>query len=377
MAFGYIPICREALMAQFYAGLDVSDAETTLCVIDATGAIVHEGTVASTPLAIARALKPYGKMLEKAGLEAGVLSPWLPYELSRRGVPIVYLDPRAARAALKAQRNKTDQNDARGLAQLLRAGWYGKAHIRSLESMRTRLMLIYRGVLKRKALDIEGCLRASLKTFGTRIAKTKDGIVLKHNGRAADHTVGRLAQNLLRARQALLGEAEKLDALVVRTARADPVCRRLMTVPGVGPITALTYKGVIDDPTRFRSSRSVGAYLGLTPRRTQSGQSDYSGHISKIGDQMARTALYEAAFVLLVVSKSKCPLRLWGLKLREQKGTRPAVIACARKLSVILHRMWVTETDFDPSPAKAHSKDLRTTTSSGASPLRRSRQHLN
>jgi transposase len=154
---------------------------------------------------------------------------------------------------------------------------------------------------------------------------------------------------VIRPRASLLSEVKQLEDALVKTAKTDPICRRLMTVPGVGPLTALAFKAAVDDPARFRSSRTVGAYFGLTPRRRQSGQMDVSGHISRMGDETVRTALYSAAFALLTVSKSKCPLRLWGLRLKEGKGHKLATVAVARKMAVIMHRMWVTERDFDPT----------------------------
>lgn len=340
-------------MARLYAGLDVSDKTTRICVVDAQGAVVHEGEVASAPIAIARELKPYRALLERVGQESGSLSQWLHKELSRQRYPMVCLDARAAHRVLSLQRAQTDVNDARGLAQALRANWYAKAHIRSDEAQRLRLLLIHRSAMKRKALDLEHSLRMSVKALGARMSARKGGtITVKQISGRQDRDLTRLSQGLVRAREALMSEVAQLDEVVRATAKSDPVCRRLMTVPGVGPITALAFRTGVDDPARFRSSRSVGAYFGLTPRRFQSGACDYSVGISKLGDGLVRSALFEAAFVMIANSKSECALRAWALRLRAKKGWQVACVALARRLAVILHRMWVSERDFDPSPAK-------------------------
>jgi len=130
-------------------------------------------------------------------------------------------------------------------------------------------------------------------------------------------------------------------------ARDDQACRRLMTVPGVGSIVALTYRATIDVPARFKRSRAVGAHLGLTPRTHQSGELDRTGRISKTGDGMARTALYEAAHVLLTRVKRACALRSWGLRLQKNRGHKRAVTAVARQLAVVMHRIWADGVDFN------------------------------
>jgi transposase len=344
-------------MGIFYAGLDVSDKTTCVCVLGADGAVACEQSVETNPSAIARALSPYKRVLEKVGLESGSKAAWLHKELSKRRYPIVCMDARVAHGALSTQRNKTDKNDARGLAQVLRNGWYANAYVKSDEASRLRLLLIHRRVLKRKAVSLELALRGSVKPLGAVVEKKAGQLRLKQRPRRADPLVTSLAEAMVRARGALLREVEPLDEMVEKLAKKDPVCRRLMTIPGVGPVTALTYRAAVDDPHRFKSSRNVAAHFGLTPRRFQSGAMDITGHISKMGDKSVRSALYEAAIVMLTVSKSPCRLRQWGLRLRERKGVKPAAIAVARKLAVIMHRMWLTGCDFDSSPAAARGVD--------------------
>ena len=330
-------------MGAFYAGLDVSDKTTALCVIDGAGRIVTEDTVATDPLAISKALAPYKRILGRVAHESGSKAPWLQKELVRRKFPIVCLDARAASGVLSAQRNKTDKNDARAIAQLVRTGWYVAAHTKSDESFRTRLLLTHRRQLKQKAIAIDLCLRGSLKVFGGYL-ENRERVALPK--RRKDAVIDGLGDAMVRARTALEREVKKLDAMVLKLSKSDPVCRRLMTIPGVGPITALSFRAAVDDPHRFANSRNLAASFGLTPRRFQSGATDRSGRISKAGDSSMRSALYQAAISLLVKSKSKCALRTWGVRLRKQKGLRLAATAVARKLAVVMHRMWLTGQDY-------------------------------
>jgi transposase len=334
-----------------YAGLDVSDKTTAVCLIDDDGKTIVEASVESTPVAIARALAPYKRVLAKVGHESGAKASWLHQELMRRRYPVVCMDARTVHGALSTQRNKTDKNDARGLAQVLRNGWYTTAYVRGADSFRLRTLLSCRRQLVRKAWSIDLSLRGSLKVIGAHLERKKGKTSLKQ-ARGSDALIAQLADSMLRAKDAINKEVGRLETIIEKLVKADPVCKRLMTVPGVGPITALSFRAAIDDPHRFASSRNVAAHFGLTPRRFQSGQTDIQGHISRMGDESVRTALYQAAFVLLTTSKSTCALKRWGDRLYRQKGLKLAAIAVARKLAVILHRMWITEKDFDPSTSK-------------------------
>lgn len=334
-------------MGAFYAALDVSDKTTAVCVIDAQGAVVSEDSVDTSPLAIATFLKPYKRTLKTIAQESGTKAPWLHKELVRKKFPMVCLDARMAHGLLSTQRNKTDKNDARALAQIVRHGWNSQSYIKSDQAFRWRMLLAHRRLLKRKAIAIDLALRGALKVFGGQLETEKKKPRRKAT---SDPLVLSLTESMLRARDALMKEAVRLDQMVRKIAKADPICRRLMTVPGVGPDTALTFRAAIDDPHRFKSSRNVAAHFGLTPRRFQSGEMNILGRISKCGDTSVRTALYNAGTVLLCTSKSGCRLRTWGLRLRNQKGHKKAAVAIARKLAVIMHRMWITGKDFDASP---------------------------
>jgi transposase len=341
-------------MGKLHAGLDVADKTTAICVMEASGKIVLETSVTTEPKAIAAALKPYQRVLTSVGQETGTKSTWLHKELTRRRLPMICLDARHAKAALAAKPNKTDKNDARGLATLLCRGHFTTAHVKSDEALRIQLLLTIRKALQRKALDLQMSLHMTLKTFGVATEKKRRKLVgVTRTRRPVDAMLSRLCPIVLRTSDMMLTEVKALDKLVARLAADDPVCRRLMVLPGVGPITALTFRAAVDDPTRFQSSRMVAAYFGLTPRRYQSGQMDFRGGISKHGDPAVRTALYSAACVLLRLSKSQSALRSWGLELARRRGFKVAAVACARKLAVIMHRIWVTGEDFE---AKAVAK---------------------
>jgi transposase len=328
---------------EYFAGLDVSIDETAICVVSDAGEVMLETAVATDPKAIAESLKYYAGRLRRVGHEAGALSPWLHPELLAAGVPAVCLETRHVRAAMSAQRNKTDAKDALGIAHIMRTGWYRQAHIKTEKCYRIRLLLVQRRNLKRKFLDLENSVRHSLKAFGIRLGKVgRGGFDEAVRAAVADDpmTVG-LAECMLRARAALWTEYLVLNKLVVAIAMQDELCRRFMAIPGVGPVTALSFSSAIEDPIRFRRSRDVAAYFGLTSKRWQSGTSiDVRGRISKAGDPDVRRALYEAASSMLTRFKGSDTIKTWGLKLAKTKCHAKARIAVARKLAVVMHAMW-------------------------------------
>lgn len=339
-------------MAQLFAGLDVSDKTTAICVLDKYGTVIWEGVAATEPAALCFALKPYRAVLQMVGLEAGTKSGWLQRALTAKRYPAVCLETRHAHGVLSAQRDKTDASDARGLASLLVCSMYTAAHVKSPEATRTRMLLLTRKMLQCKARDLNSMLRMTLKQFGAVVEKKGDTLVYTEATRRPDRELRALAQPIIRAHDKLCEEFGKLHDLVEVRAKSDPVCRRLMTVPGVGPITALSFRAAIDDPTRFKSSRAVAAYFGLTPRRYQSGQMDTMGGISKRGDIAVRANLYEASRCLIYSCHSESWLRAWAINVVRRRGAKVGTIATARKLCVVLHRMWISGKDFDPDPPK-------------------------
>ena len=333
---------------EHYAGLDVSLELTSVCIVDAQGEIVCEAKVASEPEALVRFLQASELEIARVGLEAGPLSQWLHAGLTAAGFDAVLLETRHVKAALSAMTVKTDRRDARGIAQLLRLGWYRPVHAKSVSAQEVRSLLTARKLIQAKLLDVESGIRGVLRGFGLKVGAVSRGrfearILELVSGQSILETV---VGSMLAARTALQAEFARLHRSLLGLVRDDPVCRRLMSVPGVGAVVAITFRSGVDDPARFRRSRDVGPHFGLTPRKYQSGERDVTGSISKVGDRMVRTALYEAASVMLSRTVRMSPLKSWAMAVAKRRGARKARVALARKLGVILHRMWMDGTDF-------------------------------
>jgi transposase len=332
----------------YSAGLDVSVKETSVCIVDDAGRIVREVKVASEPEALLQVLASPAYHFKRIGLEAGPLSQWLFSALAEAGLPVICVETRHMRAVLKAQINKTDRNDARGIAQMMRAGLYRPVHVKTLCSQKLRMLLTHRKLLQSKAIAIENDLRATLRNFGLKV-----GVVgtVKFEARIKE-LVGNLpdlvilVEPLLIVRRVVREQIGILHRRLLAVVRGDDVCRRLMTVPGVGPVVALTYRVTVDVPARFRNSKAVGAAFGLTPSKYQSGESDRTGGISRCGDDMMRVMLYEAAQNMLFHSSKWSWLKAWAMKVARQRGMKKAIVALARRLAVIMHRIWVDGTNF-------------------------------
>lgn len=332
-----------------YVGLDVSQKETSVCVVDEAGRPIYQGRVASDPGALAALLGKKAPHAERVGFETGAMSSWLWHELRRIGLPVVCIDARHAHAALSVRMNKSDQNDARGLADLVRIGWYREVAVKSQDSQQARSLLITRSRLVRIRRDLENQMRAMLKECGVIFSRSIGGQFRRRVEELSGegHVLWPVLLPLLCVHEHVCRELDGLDRRVRQLAREDDTTRRLMTVPGIGVVTALTFRHTIDDPSRFRNAATVGAYLGLTPRRKQSGETDTSGRVSRWGDRLLRTYLFEAASVLLHRTKRWCALKAWGLRLAKRNGMKKAQVAVARKLAVILHCIWVDGTVFE------------------------------
>ena len=333
----------------YYAALDVSLRSVNLCVIDDKGKIKAETKLDSEVEDIAGYLKDLDVEVSSVGLEAGTLTQYLTYGLQSAGFEVICMESRQVKAALSAMRNKTDKNDARGIAQVLRSGWYSRVHVKSLASHHIRLLLSARKAVLSKCVDLENEIRGLFKVFGIKLPpKLGHGSFDKavRETIEADSALAHALLPLLEARLVLYHTFRVLDNRTRKMALRDPVCQRLMSTPGVGFVTALTFKAAVDDPHRFKRSRTVAAHFGLTPRRFQSGEVDNSGHISRSGDRDVRRTLYTAANAMMTRSAKWSSLKAWGMQLAKTRGHRRAVVAVARKLAVILHRMWLDETQF-------------------------------
>jgi transposase len=336
---------------EYFAGLDVSLRSCALCIVDARGSVALERELACDVDEIAQCLKSFAYPIARIGFEAGTMSQHLFYGLTNNGFDVVCMEARQVSAALSAMRNKTDKNDARGIAHILRTGWFRPVHIKSREAHGTRALLSCRKALLNKTIDLANEVRGLLKIFGLRLPKTVQHGSFDDLVRPlieVDEVLAHAMLPLLDARLEIYRQFLDLDRRVKHAARNDNVCLRLMTVPSVGPIAALTFKAAIDDPVRFKSSRTVAAHFGLTPRRYQSGEHDNPGRISRAGDRDVRATLYAAANALLMRTMAGSQIKSWGMRLMRTKGRRRAVVAVARKLAVLLPRMWADGTEFRP-----------------------------
>ena len=333
---------------EHYAGIDVSLERSSVCVVDATGRIVREAKVLSEPEALIGWFSGLGFEVVRIGLEAGPLSQWLYAAMRQAGLSVELLETRHVRDAFKAMPVKTDRKDARGIAQLMRLGWFRRVHCKSLPAQETRALLTARKLLQSKHLDVEMSLRGVLRGFGLKVGPTTSrSFAARVRAMVEQHpTLAIIAEALLTARETLRAQLQGLERRLRDQAREDHRARLLMTTPGVGVIVALTFVAAVDDPARFRSSKAVGAHFGLTPRRYQSGETDVTGRISKIGDAGVRTALYEAANIILTRPVKGSGLKSWAARLAARAGMRKAKVALARKLAVVLHRMLADGTPF-------------------------------
>jgi len=337
---------------EYYAGIDVSLECASVCVVDASGKIAREGKVASEPEALIAWFGSLGFGLARVGLEAGPLSQWLYARLREAGLAAELLETRHVKAALSAMPVKTDRNDARGIAQLMRLGWFRPVHCKSMAAQEVRALLTARKLIQSKLHDVEMSLRGILRGFGLKVGPTTPKRFAGRIGElvAGHATLEVIAEALLAVHAVLLHELGSFEKRVRTMARDDARARLLMSTPGVGAIVALTYVSAVDDPKRFKSSKAAGAHFGLTPRKYQSGETDITGRISKIGDAAVREALYQSAHVMLTKAVKGCSqLKSWAMRIARRAGMRKAKVALARKLAVIMHRMLADGKPFNPA----------------------------
>src|SRR6266498_1391879 len=339
---------------EHYAGIDVSLECSSVCIVDAMGKIVREGKVASEPEALIAWFGSGHLELARIGLEAGPLSQWLYPRMQRAGLAVELLETRHVRRAFETMLVKSDRNDARGIAQLMRLGWFKPVHCKSLAAQEMRALLTARKLVQSKLHDVQNSLLGILRGFGLKVGETTS---TRFSGRITELVTGHpnlevIAEALLAVHAVLLREFKSFEKRLRLTARSDTRTRLLMSVPSIGTIVALTYASAIDDPARFTSSKRVGAHFGLTPKKYQSGETDYTGRISKIGDASVRAALFEAAHIMLTKPLKGCTqLKSWAMRIARRAGMRKAKVALARKLAVIMHRMLADGQPFNPTVA--------------------------
>jgi transposase len=337
-----------------YIGLDVSLKETAVS-IRRDGKRVWRGKCPSDPQLLAALIRKHAPAPKRVVFETGPLSVWFVHALAAEGVPAICIDARHAKAALDMPANKTDANDADGLAHLAEVGFYKEVQVKSFDSMLTRTLVAARTRLVRIGTELSNQIRGLMKTFSL-VVPAAMGSKFEHHVHALlsdNKDLGQIIRPLLEAWHAVRLRAAELGRKLLADARRSAACQLLMSIPGVGVVTATSFVSAIEEPANFKHSRSVGAFVGLTTRRYQSGEIDYNGHISRRGDSHLRGLLYEAATVLLTRSRSECDLRKWGLQLRERLGFKRATVAVARKLAVIMHSMLITGEPFREKSAAA------------------------
>jgi len=332
-----------------YIGLDVSMKRTFICVVNEQGKVMHEGSEATDPHKIADYLSSFNLEEKVVGFESGSLTPYLLTGFKERGIEAICMDARKLSPILALKINKTDKNDARGIAEALRAGMYTRVHCKPEESVYRGILLTSRRALVEQQTHLKNTIRGMLKGYGIRLgaisAKKFTAAVMKRI-ETCDEIVILSVKCLMEAFDKLVEETGKIDQKMLEIASQDKEVQRLMTVPGIGPVTALTYKTEIFDATRFKESRTVGAYLGMTPTQYASGETQRQGKTSKCGPKELRFLLVEAGIVVLTRSKKWSRLKAWGLKIMRKKGLKKAAVAVGRKLAVIMHRMMVEGKEF-------------------------------
>ena len=333
-----------------YIGLDVSLKDTAISIRQG-GSRIWRGKCASDPTLLAEIIRKQAPTAKRVVFETGPLSTWFYHALTAEGVPAICIEARHAQKILNETLNKTDANDADGLAQLAEAGFYKTVRVKSFEAMLDRTLIGVRKQVAGMSIQLSNQIRGVMKTFGLIVPKSKGRVFEGHVREllTGNDSLARIILPLLDAWRDIRKHAANLDRQLLAAARNSRAAQLLMTIPGIGAITSLSFSAAIEDPGNFKRSRSVGAWLGLTTRRYQSGEIDYDGHISRRGDSHLRSLLYEAAVVMLTRTKSRhdSSLKDWGLKLRERLGIKRAAVAVARKLAVIMHSMLKTGEPFN------------------------------
>ncbi len=359
---------------QYFVGLDVAMSTSAICVVNEKGKIICESMIPTNPRVIHEYLESKKLKIEKIALESGSLSHFLVKELCALGWAVTCMDARSLSPSLQVKTNKTDRNDARGIAEALRAESKQVKYVyqKSEESVDLGVLLGARRTLVSQRTALSNTMRGLLKSFGIVLpvagvntlasiirekleevwpsTKSEDFAELSLESPASSKTspayLSIALEALIRPHAGLTQEIDSMDALLLKLSKKDPVIKRLMTILGIGPLTAITYKVVIDDPLRFKKSRNIGAYLGMCSIQNSSGKIKRYGRISKTGSKETRTLLASAGMCLLNRCKTPCALKDWGLKVEQRHGKKKAAMAVGRKMAIIMHRLWLENTIF-------------------------------
>jgi len=337
---------------KYFAGLDVSLKEISMCVVDDEGHVVFRRSLPFCPLAVRDALLEQKVVPQRIVHESGRISIWFQRQLEDLGLPAICIDARSAHKVLSAKLNKSDRSDAEGLAQLARIGWFTAVHVRNVDADRLRTIIGARDRFVRLRMEIEAHMRGILKTFGIRLTAIGNGRQRQRFRdqlsvvRQSDPALAVIIDQVLPSHEAVCSAAAALEDEITAIAKRHELSRRLMTIPGIGPVVSLSFLALVENTERFPKTANVGAFLGLTPRRYQSGEVDYSGRISKRGDAAMGRLLYEAASTLINRVKRYSPLKSWAVRLAARRGFKKAAVATARKLAVLMLKLWKTGEEF-------------------------------
>lgn len=344
-----------------YIGLDVSLKTTSICIVNQTGKILKEMVVETCPKAIASAVYITELVIEKVALECGGTSHWLTKELIKQGLPAICIDARKMAAAISIKANKTDKNDAREIAEAVRTGYYKEIYQKQDNIMEKRTLLTTRRLLVDQRTQIINSIRGTLKTQGKLncgSSQNEEKFVQRIQDQLKDlnEDVVLSINTLTKVYEAVCEQVSKIDQRIDEITKVDEDIQLLKTIPGVGSVTALAFKLEIDDPSRFKKSRSVGAYIGMTPKQDSSGESKKLGQITKMGSSELRGLLCQSAMCMMYNTKTWSRPKLFGLKIKRKQGHKKAIVALGRKLAVIMHRMLLERKPFDPG--NVEKKDI-------------------
>lgn len=326
-----------------YAGLDVSMKVTSVAIVNEKGKIVFETICETEPSIIASVLNDSGFALEKIGLESGCLTFWLIDALKQLGLKATCIESKQMATLIALKVNKTDKNDARLIANAMRCNLYKEVHHKTRESIEIGLQMGTRRTLVNVRTMLKNSIRGFLKAYGIRlgaISHQKFPLTVRCSIKNLENSSQPAIEGLLKSYEEVCRNIEITEKELENLCKKDPVIALFESIPGVGTITSLTFKGVIDDPFRFTNPRDIGAYLGLTPNQYSSGDTVRQGRISKCGCSELRTLLVECAIVILTRTKGWTKLKAWGLKIMKRSGINKAAAAVARKLAIIMLRMW-------------------------------------
>lgn len=330
----------------YYAGLDVSMKETTISIVNEKGTYAFETVCETDPEVIAKTLNESGLVLEKIGIESGCLSFWLIEELKQLSVEAICIESKRMATIIALNINKTDRNDARMIADAMRCNLYKKVYPKTKESIEVGLQMGVRRTLVNTRTRLKNSIRGFIKAYGIRLGsvshqKFPDAVRKSiKNCTSATSAAQSAIEGLLKTYEETCLNIDNSETELAKLCAKDPIIKLFETIPGVGTITGLTFKAVIDDPYRFSNPRNIGAYLGLTPIQYSSGDTVRQGRISKCGCAELRMLLVDCATVILTRTTIWTKLRAWGLKIMKRSGIKKAASAVARKLAIIMLRMW-------------------------------------